>query len=230
MNNLSWFDIRSSSLQRSFGVFDPAKTGLFKAKTGIGDCPYSESRLTATPPLDTEAEEYYFERGDHRQDTPIIPGDYTQCMTHFYEELAKDQIAMAQGYIEHDQKCGLAMVEIGRVDRDYGPKSLEEPMIDFLDKSFFNESAADLTDSVDIDQWLRNLATYTILLNVDSPIGIINNWYIATTDGGAGDWKIVQYDHNNIMTQTGAELCSDSCAPRMVVSQEIEKDRNHLTM
>lgn len=109
------------------------------------------------------------------------------------------------------------MVKLGRVDRDYGPKSMEDPMISLLENKFYNKSVDDLTDSIDSDQWIRNIAVYTIMLNNDSPLININNWYMAATDAGVDDWKIVQYDHNGIATKGATTyLCGEAYAHRMV--------------
>jgi len=206
-------------MQRSFGVFDRSKTALFKGKTGIAACPYSDTMIDMMGPLDTEnpPDKYYFERGDHHTDIPVIEGDYDQCFQFWLlDENQKAQSDLIRGYLINEKQCGLAMVEMGRMDRDLGPKSMEAPMIDFLDGTFYNEAANDLTDFVDIDQWLQNFASYAIMLNLDSPMMNINNFYLATTGGGADDWKLVQYDHNNIASKHTTDLCSGTCAPRMV--------------
>eukprot|EP01083_Nonionella_stella_P259011 884653_1 len=49
---------------------------------------------------------------------------------------------------------------------------------------------------------------------MDSPINNMNNWYIATTSNGNNDWRIVQWDHNNIISRTG--LCSSKCDLRLI--------------
>lgn len=161
-------------------------------------------------------DQYYFERGEHRLDTPVL-GDEGACNGFFFEEITKEQVDVVRGYLDNDKDCGRTMVELGRVDRDYGPQSIEEPMIEFLNSKFFNTSHTDLTDSVDTEQWLKNLASYAVMLHMDSPINNVNNWYMATTDGGADDWKIVQYDHNNIADPgLVGLLCSGTCAKRLV--------------
>merc|ERR1712029_739302 len=102
------------------------------------------------------------------------------------------------------------------VERDFGPESMDDPMVDFLERSFYNRSAHDLTDSVDVDQWLRNIAVYAIVVNMDSPMGIINNWYLASTNGGRDDWKIVQYDHHGVTAKSMVNFgCDFSCGPGM---------------
>jgi len=134
----------------------------------------------------------------------------------FNEERSKERIDEARGYLGYNKNCGLAVVKMGIVDRDYGSKSTEDTLIDFLENKWYAEEVDDFTDSVDIEQWLQNLAVYAVMLNMDSPIRNINNWYLATTNRGVDDWKIVQYDHHGIMTKSMVNYgCDYSCGDRM---------------
>jgi len=107
------------------------------------------------------------------------------------------------------------LVSLGRVDRDYGPKSTEEVMIDFMDSVMLNASHTDIKNSIDADQWIKNFAAYAVTLNYDSVVGIENNWYLATVDNGES-WSIVQYDHNLIASRAGGTLCSSACGFRTI--------------
>ena len=64
-----------------------------------------------------------------------------------------------------------------------------------LENNFYNvpSGATALAGAVDTDQWLKNFAVYAVTLNNDSPLLNLNNWYIATMNGGENDWKIVQW-------------------------------------
>jgi len=209
-------------MQRNFGAFDPGNTALFKIKTAVGQCPFETgdfatiAEMTADgPPPDP----YYFERGEHREDTPILgPEAYTSCLNAFGTQLVREQTDVIRGFREYNENCAVAMVELGRVDRDYGPKSMEDAMTTFLEKRFYNDRVTDLTSYVDHRQWLQNLAIYAIMINIDSPLSdIINNWYLATFEGGDNDWKIVQYDHNSVtMKQSSQSNCNAICGNRMV--------------
>lgn len=211
-------------MQRSFGDFDPSKTALYKGKTFIDFCPFatttnpfsflflSPERVDPNSPL---PDPYYFERGDHRDDTPIL-NEATACQAFLAQQIMKEQSDIERGYYEYGEQCGATMVNLGRVDRDFGPKSTEDAMIEFLDQYFFNEDVENLAPAVDIDDWIKNIAYMAVLLHYDSPIGVINNWYLATTNGGDGDWKIAQYDHNHMMNiEIFSFLCSLECTPRM---------------
>lgn len=211
-------------MKRSFGDFDPEKAAIFKFKTFIDFCPFDQTDNVfksffmvpgGTDPNSPMPDPYYFERGDHRDDTPILR-DLNGCQSFFTQQLAKEQADVERGSYEYGGQCGATMVNLGRIDRDFGPKSIEDKMIEFLDDYFYNENVKDLSPAVDIDDWIKNLAFMSVLLHYDSPIGVINNWYLATTNGGDGDWRIVQYDHNNMMTtEITPLLCRPECGPRM---------------
>jgi len=130
--------------------------------------------------------------------------------------MAKRDEDMLKGYLEYNQTCGLAFVKLGRIKRAYGPKNIEDAMVSFLDSKFYNASIDDLTGSVDADQWIKNFAAYAVMLNLDSPITHINNWYLATTEGGVNDWRIVQYDHDIATSSNDASICDPSCGPKSI--------------
>ncbi|KAL7533139.1 hypothetical protein ACHAXR_005068 [Thalassiosira sp. AJA248-18] len=205
-------------MQRSFGVFDPSDTALYKFKSMSADCPYTDpAELEKAKSQEELPDPYYFERGDHRADPPAeFVGDINKCREFFINELLKEREDIIKGFVHYNETCGLTMVELGRVDRDYGPKQTEETMIDFLDTVMYNSSMTDIKESINADQWIKNLAAYTVTLNHDSVSDNMNNWYLATTTGAAGDWSIVQWDHNIIMTRAGAEQCSSACRNRAI--------------
>ena len=187
-------------------------------KTFAGDCPFTNPSELEEAEGREVPDPYYFERGNHRDDIPVLSleeGD--QCFYFFILQVLKERADMIKGYVEYDQRCGKAMVELGRIDRDFGPKSMEDVMIDFLDTKMYNESVTDLKGSVDADQWIKNVASYAVMVNFDSPINNLNNWYVATTGNGQNDWRIVQYDHNNIADAgTAAFLCGDTCEDNLI--------------
>ena len=188
-------------------------------KTLLNECPFNDPTELETAANRDVPDPYYFERGDHRVDIPVFEEDEMeeQCWSYFFGELIKRRDDIIKGYLEYNQTCGLAFVELGRVDRDYGPKTMEPAMVSFLDSKFYNASIDDLKDSVDADQWIKNFAAYAVMLNVDSPIGTNpNNWYLATTEGGVNDWRIVQYDHDIVTSSLDASLCDVSCGPKSI--------------
>lgn len=190
-------------------------TALFKLKTAITECPYTDEDKLKVAADREVPNPYYFERGDHRDEIPIMSPD--KCVGFFQGQMSKKRDDMLKGFVENNNTCGLAMVKIGRVDRDYGPKSIEDAMISFLDSQMYNTSVMDLKDAVDSDQFIKNIAVYAVMLNLDSPINAINNWYLATTSGGTNDWRIVQYDHNLVGTRGVADLfCSPLCGARQI--------------
>ena len=128
----------------------------------------------------------------------------------------KDRSDVIKAYVANNNDCAKASLEVGMVDLDFGPKSLKDPMETFMRDNIFEMSPA-LPTLVDTNQWLRNIASYAVTLNMDSPINNMNNWYLATTNGGQADWKIVQYDYTRIASRWVIDtLCSNQCGARMV--------------
>merc|ERR1740139_629382 len=96
-------------MQRSFGVFDPKLTALFKGKTLINECPYTNEKELKVAADREVPNPYYFERGDHRDEIPIISPD--KCYEFFIKQVLKDRVDMLKGFVENNNTCGLAMVK-----------------------------------------------------------------------------------------------------------------------
>ncbi len=206
-------------MQRSFGVFQPVDTALYKIKTQVAQCPVTDPIAIASK-SDEPPNPYYFERGNHREDVPPSEDGSDEdrlstCLEYYYGEIAKEGADLVQGILHYNNSCGNALVGLGRVDRDYGPMSTEEAMVNFVDSVFFNKTLSDIKPFINADQWIKNFAAYAVTLNLDSVINIVNNWYLGTVDNGAS-WSIVQYDHNSIATRGGMELCGSECSNRMI--------------
>eukprot|EP00985_Skeletonema_marinoi_P024057 scaffold16463_cov152-Skeletonema_marinoi.AAC.4 len=134
------------------------------------------------------------------------------CVGYYFGELAKEGADLTQGILHYNNSCGEALVSLGRVDRDYGPKSTEEAMINFVDSLMLNK---DIKSFIDADQWIKNFAAYAVTLNQDSIIDLVNNLYLGTVDNG-GSWSIVQYDHNSIASRAVRAFCGSECQHRMI--------------
>lgn len=198
--------------QRSFSGFDPTNYGLYKVKTlSLGCGTYDEESLdearmrmneTDTPP-------YVFERGEHRPIVPVLR-NWDGCAIEFGESISNEFQDVTLAYVRGGEDCGKVLVDEGLVDRDLGVKSLDETMQVFINQHLASNtcntdcSNSDLSDDVDIDNFLRNFAVMAATLNSDSPLGNGNNYYLAHVNG---KWAIVQYDHNNILSSTSADLC-----------------------
>jgi len=202
-------------MHRSFGAFDPAETALYKFKVIAASCgvDYTSEELE-TARQSPVPDPYYFERGPHRDTIPVENDNYEFCMGFFYDQIGKDRADAIKGYVEYNEDCSEAMVELGLVDRDYGPKTTEASAKAFLQDHIYAEDNSGLPDAIDTDQWLKNFAVYAVMLNMDSPMNNLNNWYIATTSNGNNDWRIVQWDHNNVLSRTN--LCESQCDLRLI--------------
>lgn len=221
---------KAYTMQRSFGPFDSNQAGLFKMKTFVAQCPDYEAIMIRMAEARDTPEVYYFERGDHRMDIPTYrPDSRMNCYLFIYgTTYILEKMDMVKGYVDYGYNCSAAFVNLGRIDRDYGPDHLDDAMIAWLDQGFYSQpnnndnndndnhnthTLGVSPDTVDTNQWLQTLASYAVTLNMDSPMGLVpNNWYLATTNGGRDDWKIVQYDHNTMTTQGGASFVCESRA------------------
>jgi len=206
-------------MQRSFGVFQPQDTALYKIKTQVAQCPVTDPVAIASK-SEEPPNPYYFDRGNHREGVPPNEGESVEeriytCLGYFREEIMKEGADLVQGILHFNNSCGTALVSLGRVDRDYGPMSTVDAMINFADSVMFNKTLSDIKPFIDADQWIKNFAAYAVTLNQDSVINNVNNWYLGTVDNGAS-WRIVQYDHNSIATRGGMELCGPGCSNRMI--------------
>lgn len=215
-------------MQRSFGAFDTTQSGLFKFKSPANGCleklgrfesqstgfneAFSDEEIQLAETSSTIDDPPYYKRGTHKDKIPVLgPANFEGCVGFMYTQLAKERQSFLKGYVRSNKNCSEALVKYEQVDRDFGPKKLEDSMITFL------EDFKNLGDNVDVDQWLKNFASYAVTLTFDSPINNGNNWFIATTSGGVGDWRIVQYDHNNAASsQTIGTLCAPECSNRQI--------------
>eukprot|EP00586_Coscinodiscus_wailesii_P017519 CAMPEP_0172498484 /NCGR_PEP_ID=MMETSP1066-20121228/113460_1 /TAXON_ID=671091 /ORGANISM="Coscinodiscus wailesii, Strain CCMP2513" /LENGTH=886 /DNA_ID=CAMNT_0013271771 /DNA_START=53 /DNA_END=2713 /DNA_ORIENTATION=- len=207
-------------MQRSFGPFNPTKTALYKVKTMAGDCPYQNPEEIKEAEDSPNPDPYYFERGDHKDKIPVLGTDKDmECGMFFFGQIMKERKDIIKGFVENDKNCGLTMVNLGRIERDFGPKSMDNTMISFLNDHIYSGNSEALPSAVDTDQWIKNFASYAVTLNYDSPINNYNNFYLASTSGGMNDWRIVQWDHNSIASTDAASLlCGGVCGLRLIYS------------
>lgn len=119
--------------------------------------------------------------------------------------------------------CGEFLLHAGLIDRDIGSKDYDAPMKDFINshisangrcKDDQCSSKQQIKDKVDVDNWLKNFAVYAVVAEQDSPMGILNNFLLATTgDDSTIDfpkWKMVPWDHNNDV-EVASFLCGPTC-------------------
>ena len=200
--------------QRSFPNFDPSSYGLYKVKGVSRSCgSYSEEVLEQakarvdepnTPP-------YSYDRGEHRPITPIL-GDEMACVNAFYAHVGQKGADAALAYIRSGEDCGEFVVDAGLIDRKLGGKEMDAEMVAFASDHLGPNTCdpgctnSDLAQDVDVTSFLRNLAAYAGMLQWDTPLVWINNFYLAYN---SGLWSIVQWDHNDALTTGGLPtICS----------------------
>jgi len=226
--------------QRSFPSFDPEYYGLYKIKTLSLRCgaytdaqvALAEARIneTSTPP-------YSYQRGEHRSKIPVLGADDTTsfgdsflrdgCGFAFMDNISSEFNDVVLAYMraiadDSTTTCGEFLIDEGLFDRDLGV-NLDKNFASFYDKHLGSSlcadskcSNSDLKDDADITNFLKNFAVMAALLNGDSPLGNGNNYYLAQASGIDNKFKIVQYDHNNILSDTTDLVCEMKCMDHLI--------------
>ena len=213
--------------QRSFPGFDPEEYGLYKVKTlslgcGNDDDPGFTLALAGAEKRidDLDTPPYRFERGEHRPIISVKEGDWIGCSFDFFTNIQAEFEDVALAFLRKNATCGEFLVDQGLIDRDLGGKGLDNAMELFINRHLAGSKCddgcanSDLADDVDNTNFLRNIAVMASVLHTDSPLGNGNNFYLAYNDAL---WSMVQYDHNNILSDSTAELlCSPECKANLM--------------
>ncbi|GMH60644.1 hypothetical protein TrRE_jg5281 [Triparma retinervis] len=210
---------------RSFPSYNKDDFALFKIKThaagcGLPDAGYTTEGIAAA----NEVPPYTFERGNHREKIEVDPsGDIWTCIFQFFGNMGKERVGVYSAYKAYGGDCSEMLVEEGIIDQDLGSDNWKAAV-----KTFYNAhmppnfecedlecSTSTLKDEVNVENFLKNFAWYGVTLGQDSPMGNLNNWYLANPNDGTG-WNIVQYDHNNMLESGGLNLCQDDCLTQQI--------------
>lgn len=223
---------------RGFPDYDPGRYALYKFKTFSIDCgtegggfeeeilEYAETAVNLG--LFDETTLLPHDRGDHRDPMKklrprgynggLMPEGFvalTACMIPFAEDMARQQAGLVFSYVYHNDSCPTMLLEEKRIDLYLGKKAdWNGEMHDWLRDHFIETTRGKrgpLEDDVDVDDWLKNLATYSVTVGRDSPLGLINNFFLANDGRPESNWRYFQYDHNNMGSIFGSQLCDVSC-------------------
>jgi len=223
--------------QRSFPNFDPQYYGLYKIKTLSLRCgAYTDAQIsvaearineTSTPP-------YSYQRGEHRSKIPVLGANDTSgmnfldgCGLPFIDNIGSEFEDVVLAYTratvdDSTTTCGEFLIDEGLFDRDLGV-NLDKNFASFYNKHLGSSMCADskcsnsdLKDEVDITNFLKNFAVMAAVLNGDSPLGNGNNYYLAQASSIDNKFKIVQYDHNNILSDTTDLICDNKCMDHLI--------------
>ena len=212
-------------MSRNFDyTFNKDQSALYKVKSlsvGCGNKQEFRKELyvTSTGP-------YSFERGNHRNEV-IIKRDWGNCIEDFFRRISSERRSVAQSFFdagfESVNDCGEFLLDKKLIDRDIGSKDFDTPMEKFIDSHLSDggkcldkqcSSKKQISDDIDIDNWLKNFAVYAVVAAQDSPMGNGNNYFLAAAGDstiGSPKWKMVPYDHNSDATDAGAMLCDPVC-------------------
>ena len=191
---------------RNFPSYNPDQHALFKFKMLSRDCgTYNEEQLAQAQERlavedDTE-QPYLWERGEHRPKTQVLE-DIDACVVsanQLFDDEFKD---LTTAYLRYNRDCPAMLLGEGLVERDFGTKDYDSEMESLLkDHLACGEDGCDetlptqLSDKVDLENFLKSFVVLAVLLKQDSPMGNANNYFLIETGEGKG-WQMMLYDHN----------------------------------
>ena len=171
---------------------------------------------------------YQFERGDHREKISPKYNNEGQCWWDFFDRMGKERLSVVQAFYDEEHTtaddCGAFLLSQGLIDRDLGTNEWDSAMEEFINSHLSVKGACQnnqcsnkrqISDLIDIDNWLKNFAVYATIIEQDSPMGNGNNYFLAAHAGDGGTlntpkWKMISYDHNNDVS-AASTLCDAQC-------------------
>jgi len=223
-------------LARTYGYdYDKDHSALYKVKTmslGCGNEAEYDSKDIGKS-LDPSQGEifgpYAYERGEHRNEVPIIQNS-DQCWWTFFGVISSERLSVVENFYdagyESVDDCGEFLLSHNLVDRDLGKKEWDAPMKDFINAHLSDNAGClddacsnkqDLRDKIDVDNWLKTFAVYAVIAAQDSPMGNGNNYYLATAGDSTPEdprWKMVTSDFNYDPETEADFLCDASCSAK----------------
>ena len=171
---------------------------------------------------------YQFERGDHREKISPKYNNEGQCWWDFFDRFGKEKLSVVQAFYDEEHTtaddCGAFLLSQGLIDRDLGTNEWDSAMEEFINSHLSVKGACQntqcsnkrqISDLIDVDNWLKNFAVYATIVEQDSPMGNGNNYFLAAHAGDGGTlntpkWKMISYDHNNDVS-AASTLCDAQC-------------------
>ena len=171
---------------------------------------------------------YQFERGDHREKISPKYNNEGQCWWDFFDRFGKEKLSVVRAFYDEEHTtaddCGAFLLSQGLIDRDLGTNEWDSAMEEFINSHLSVKGACQntqcsnkrqISDLIDVDNWLKNFAVYATIVEQDSPMGNGNNYFLAAHAGDGGTlntpkWKMISYDHNNDVS-AASTLCDAQC-------------------
>ena len=171
---------------------------------------------------------YQFERGDHREKISPKYNNEGQCWWDFFDRIGKERLSVVRAFYDEEHTtaddCGAFLLSQGLIDRDLGTNEWDSAMEEFINSHLSVKGACQntqcsnkrqISDLIDVDNWLKNFAVYATIVEQDSPMGNGNNYFLAAHAGDGGTlntpkWKMISYDHNNDVS-AASTLCDAQC-------------------
>jgi hypothetical protein len=183
---------------------------------------------------ETSGGPYQFERGGHRE--KVIPRyDKGWCWQDFFGRIEEEKLSVVQAFYDKGYNtaddCGAFLLSQGLIDRDLGTNEWDSSMEEFINLHLSVKGACQnnqcsnkrqISDLIDIDNWLKNFAVYASIIGQDSPMGNGNNYFLAAHAGDGGTlntpkWKMIPYDHNML----ASSLCDAQCRHKDLTERSV---------
>ena len=135
----------------------------------------------------------------------------------YHQEVLMADVVLA--YARHDEQCPSTFLDEGLVDQELGTDNWDNEIEKFITEVMsFHRCDPDcgnsnLADEVDVENFLKTFAFFAVALTVDSPLGNVNNHYLAQEESQEEKWKLVAFDFD----KPGSPSCNpDVCNARLV--------------
>ena len=210
---------------RNFPDYDPSNFALFQTTPLTHDCGlYTSDQLETAKrrvsELDTPP--YAFERGEHQVGALPQAANPTmeECQAaydEYYQETIMADVVLA--YVRNDEQCATTFMGEGLIDQELGTNNWDNEIENFINEAMsFHRCEPDCVNSnlaqeVDLENFLKTFAFFAVALNVESPMGNVNNHYLAQSESEEEKWKLVTFDFD----KPGSPSCNeDVCNERLV--------------
>jgi len=215
---------------RSFSNYDPSNFAFFQVDELTEGCGlYSENQLAegrnrvgefSTPP-------YVFERGDHVPRIGNLGEDkFTECKeaySAYYDNVLMEDVVLA--YVRNDELCINLFLGEGLVQQELGTDNWDNELEKWIDNTMtFNRCDETCSNSIvsteaNLENFLKTFAFWAVTLTMDSPMGNVNNHYLAQEESDQELWNLFSYSFG----KPGSPSCFPEVCNSRLVSWSISR-------
>ena len=140
-----------------------------------------------------------------------------QAYKQYYEDVLMEDVVLA--YVRNDEVCSDTFLKEGLLDQELGSNNWDKEIKSFIQDHMASERCdplctnSALAQTVDVENFLKTFAFYAVVLNIESPLTNVNNYYLAQQGGGDAKWKLLAFDFD----RPDASTCSEAvCNSRLI--------------